>query len=399
MKQKLLDLKLKLQRDRKTQAFAIIGVVVLMLYFIIDSKGNTHRSRVALIPDQMEQNTSNVRPNNDEPYHDLVERFSNDLTEIKAATERNTEDNKKIKTDLAQYEARTAEIFKKVLERIQETEGAGARTANGNPGAVEAQDAGVENVNLDQNGGAAGQTDEIESWGGVNETQAAAPPPPAQIAVARVSPGDSVRVKLLAGVNAPTDGTPYPVVFQLMSDVYGPDGSTLGLGQARLVAAAQGSLVDSRALFRLTTLSIQFPNGRRKEVDVDGWIVGEDGIRGMAGITIDPIGKAIGGTVLAGAIQGVGDGFAMAQLTTTTNNVNGTQQLLTGDVGTYAAGRGLAGGASMWSSLIKERISMLVPQVQVMSGREGTAVFANAFSVRGLFEAYGEDDNTTSSLD
>ncbi|MBN8547976.1 MAG: hypothetical protein J0M12_01535, partial [Deltaproteobacteria bacterium] len=193
--------------------------------------------------------------------------------------------------------------------------------------------------------------------------------------------------------------TPYPVVFQLVSDVYGPNGSALGLGEARLVAAAQGSLVDSRALFRLTTLSIEFPDGRRKEVDVDGWIVGEDGIRGMAGVTIDPIGKAIGGTVLAGAIQGVGQGFSQAQLTTTTNNINGNQTLLTGDVGTYAAGVGLAGGASMWSSMIKERISMLVPQVQVLSGREGTAVFANAFSVRGLFEALGEDDDTMSSLD
>ncbi|MBN8550713.1 MAG: hypothetical protein J0M12_15470, partial [Deltaproteobacteria bacterium] len=322
MKQKLLDLKLKLQRDRKTQAFAIIGAVILMLYFVIDSKGNTSRSRVAsLIPDQMQQNTSQVRPNNDEPYHDLVERFSNDLSEIKTATERNTEDNKKIKTDLAQYEARTAEIFKKVLERIQETESGGMRQAHGGPGgAVEPQDAGVENVSMQQDGA---EADGVEAWGTVNEPEAAIPPPLVQGKVARVSPGDSVRVKLLAGVNAPTDGTPYPVVFQLVSDVYGPNGSALGLGEARLVAAAQGSLVDSRALFRLTTLSIEFPDGRRKEVDVDGWIVGEDGIRGMAGVTIDPIGKAIGGTVLAGAIQGVGQGFPQAQLTTTTNNING----------------------------------------------------------------------------
>ncbi len=394
MKQKFQDLMLKLQRDRKTQALAIAAGVVVMLFFIIDNKGKNNQPRYVPPPVVIDQ--SAVRPGGDESYNDLVQRFTNDLGDIKSAVEQNTSDNKKLRKDLTDYETRTAEIFKKVLERIQETESTGGRQVNASGVPVEAQvDGQAQDVSLQQG---EPQTDEIETFGGVNDTQPAPPAPPKQELVARVSHGDSVRVKLLAGVNAPTDGTPYPVVFQLISDVYGPDGSSLPLGEARLVAAAQGSLVDSRVLFRLSTLSIQFPNGRRKEIDVDGWVVGEDGIRGMAGVTIDPISKAIGGTILAGGIQGIGDGFAMAQLTTT-SNVNGNQQLLTGDVGTYAAGRGLAGGAQMWSGIIRERLGMLVPQVQVMSGREGTAVFANAFSVRGLFEALGNDDDAYNPLD
>jgi hypothetical protein len=398
MKQKLTDLKLKLQRDRKTQAIAITAVVILMLFFVIDSKNAPPRTRPSIIPDQqMVRNNQNLRANVDESNDDLLRRFTSDLTEIKDATIKNAEDNKKIKTELSTYEQRTAEIFKRVLERIQETENSSGRGGMGGPG-VEAQAEGAaQDAGMDPSAQAA--TDEIESFGGVNETHAAAPPPVKDIKVARVSPGDSVRVKLLAGVNAPTDGTPYPVVFQLVSDVDGPDGSTLPLGQARLVAAAQGSLVDSRALFRLTTLSVQFPNGRRKEVEVDGWIVGEDGIRGMAGVTLDPIGKAIGGGILAGGIQGIGEGFSMAQLTTNQNTNGNNQQLLTGDVGTYAAGRGLSGGAQMWAGMIKERVALLVPQVQVMSGREGTAVFASPFSLKGLFEAMGEDDNALASMD
>lgn len=394
MRQKIQDLILRLQRDRKTQAAAATIGVVIMLFFIIDNKGNGGGARYTPQPVVIDQ--SNVRPGGDESYNDLVERFSNDLGEIKVAVEKNTEDNRKLRKDLTEYEGRTAEIFKKILERIQETEsGAGRMNASGVPVDAQAEGA-VQDVNLQT--GEAPEVDEPETFGDVAEPEPAPPAPPVDVRVARVSHGDSVRVKLLAGVNAPTDGTPYPVVFQLVSDIYGPDGSALPLGEARLVAAAQGSLVDSRVLFRLTTLSIQFPNGRRKEIDVDGWVVGEDGIRGMSGITIDPLGKAIGGTVLAGAIQGVGDGFALAQLTTTTN-INGTQQLLTGDIGTYAAGRGLAGGAQMWSSIIRDRLAMMVPQVQVMSGREGTAVFANAFSVRGLFEALGAEDDVMGSLD
>ena len=82
----------------------------------------------------------------------------------------------------------------------------------------------------------------------------------------------------------------------------GPDGNAVPLGEARIIAAAQGSLTDSRVLFRLTRLSIRLPSGKRKEFPIDGWIVGEDGIRGLEGVLIDPIGKAIVGAGMAGGL-------------------------------------------------------------------------------------------------
>jgi len=124
-----------------------------------------------------------------------------------------------------------------------------------------------------------------------------------------IGAGDSVRARLLTGVNASTDGVTYPVMFKLIGDVQGPDGSSLPLGEARITGAVQASMVDSRALFRIHRINMRFPNGRKRVIPVDGWIIGEDGINGMQGILIDPMNKIIEGEVLTGTIRGLGEGL------------------------------------------------------------------------------------------
>ena len=209
-----------------------------------------------------------------------------------------------------------------------------------------------------------------------------------------IGAGDSVRVRLLAGVNAPTDGTPYPVVLKLTSDVYGPDGSALPLGEARIIAAAQGSLTDARALFRLTSMNLRMPDGRRIVKRVDGWVVGEDGIRGLQGILIDPLGKALGGSILAGTVQGFGAALEAKNVTVEDSGFLGLQSWgVTGNPWEYAVGRGIRQGANEWSDIIKERVRSMVPVVQVLSGRDATAVFAKSVSIKGLYDVLAGDSD------
>jgi hypothetical protein len=206
-------------------------------------------------------------------------------------------------------------------------------------------------------------------------------------------PGDSVRVKLLAGVNAPTDGTPYPVVLKLVGDVMGPDGNSVPLGEARIIAAAQGSLTDARVLFRLTRLSLRLPNGKRREFPIDGWIVGEDGIRGMEGVLIDPIGKAIVGAGMAGGLAGLGQGIAAANVQNRVYANGNTQSSVnTNDIPAYAGGVALSSAATEWQQIIRDRLAQLVPVVQVLSGREATAVFSQSLAIPELLEQLDEED-------
>lgn len=376
---KLSDLPILIKSDRRYQV-ALVVIILVILWPLLDPSKPTRRAQA---PKPYQQPAGTGKTPADEIGSDIVTAFKQDLDNMgervssieKSVTEQGQ--------NLKDFESRTAEIFKKVLERMAETEGAGQAL----PGSVSPQDLPGDGTQL-----AGIDSERLEKFG-ETEDVAAAPLPEEPAKVAIIGAGDSVRVKLLAGVNAPTDGTPYPVVFKLVGDVFGPDGSTLPLGEARLIAAAQGSLTDSRALFRLTSLNIRLPDGRRKVIGVDGWVVGEDGIRGMSGILIDPIGKAIAGAGMAGALQGAGQALSQSQ-TTTSFGYGQQTSVITGDVAQVAAGQGLAGAANAWGGIIRDRIDQLVPVVQVLSGRESTAVFAKSVTIPDLYQALEEDNDS-----
>ncbi|MCB0331914.1 MAG: TraB/VirB10 family protein [Bdellovibrionales bacterium] len=377
MKQKIQDLTLLLKSDRKAQAIA--GCCVLALLFLAFSEPPKRRGvpqqQVAEVPVQ------SAGMGFEEAFQDLV-------TTLQDGQKKLGEDMQKVKTEMADIrtdqenaEMRTAEIFKKLIDRIQQQQTVTTVSANQPPDPVDYK------TEFPQQ-----EPDALEPFGDVDDTQVAPPAPPKEAKEVLISPGDSVRIKLLAGVNAPTDGTPYPVIFKLISDINGPDSSSLPVGEARLIAAAQGSMVDSRAIFRLTSLSMRFPNGERRTVDVDGWIVGEDGLRGMQGILLDPLGKAIGGAMTTGTVAGLGQALSDSQVTTERQDGT-TYQYLTGDTTSYALGKGLSEGASEWSKIIQNRLSELTPMVQVFSGREATAVFSQAVVIDGLYDAIDEEES------
>jgi hypothetical protein len=146
-------------------------------------------------------------------------------------------------------------------------------------------------------------------------------------------------------------------------------------------------------------MNIRLPNGQKKEVPIDGWVVGEDGIRGMEGILIDPFGKAIAGAAGAGFLSALGQGFA-ARETGTERSIWGSETVVNGDPAKYALGKGVAGGSNAIAELIKERGAMMVPHVAVYSGREATLVFSKTVTIDDLIETLEDSDSDlTSSLD
>lgn len=381
MSQKLKDLTLLLQKDKKAQFFAVLTVILVCWAIFATPK----QRRIVERQEEEIGSTSST----DEAYNDIVRAFGTDLEntkgEVRRIHQRLDEQDKKFDD----FQFSSTEIFRKILERMSEIESLGGGTQ---PGFEPNSTSGTDAAGLETS------PDVIESFGN-QATTPDVPPAPEKEKVAFIGAGDSVRIKLLAGVNAPTDGTPYPVVFQLVSDVMGPDNSQLPLGEARLVAAAQGSLTDSRALFRLTSMNIRLNDGRRKVVPVDGWVVGEDGVRGMEGILIDPIGKAIGGAGFAGALQGFGQGLSASNLTVTNQGAYGSTAMVTGDTMEYAAGQGLSQAARVYANLIQQRVGALVPVVQVLSGREATAVFSRSVSIADLYSSLDAEDSSTAGID
>lgn len=388
MSQFFRDFALRIRSDRKTQVITLIGLG-MVAYLMFADGAPMRRAQRPKPQVSVGANDPNER------WKDLVERFNGQLTTLTNTTNALQEEVSSQKKALQEYEGTTAEIFKKILQRLAEVQ------ANSNAPSIkdtQPRDLGeVANNDI-----APVSPDSLEPIGDTEPAAAAQPPAqPAKPRLAAIMPGDSVRVKLLAGVNAPTDGTPYPVVLKLIGDVLGPDGNQIPLGEARLIAAAQGSLTDARALLRLTRLSIRLPNGRRKEFPIDGWIVGEDGIRGMEGVLIDPIGKAIAGAGMAGGLAGLGQGMALANTQTLTYSTGAQSQTVdSGAIPQYAAGKALSQAALEWQQIIKKRLDLLVPVVQVLSGREATAVFSQSLAIPDLLDQVDQDPSVVyASLD
>jgi hypothetical protein len=410
MLQKLKDLQIIVAGSRKAQFFMFAALLaVLFMIFKPASRGPMRLARPAAQAPKLQTGQSP----RDEFAGDLMERWKTDVEGLKNDSNESKKQLEETQKNLQEYEQRTAEIMKRMLERMNEKESSAPSTASVAQPPADAQgqnspDAGTgtnsnfangtEALHDDMQLASLSQDDSTLESFGLEEPESAPPAPPEAKKIAFIGAGDSVRVKLLAGVNAPTDGTPYPVVFKLSGDIHGPDGSILPLGEARLIAAAQGSLTDQRALFRLTSMNIRLPSGERKVVNVDGWIVGEDGIRGMPGVLIDPIGKAISGAAFVGGLAGLGAGLSSANSRSQIDRNGGISTVVTGDLAQYAGGRAITEGAREWGSIIRDRVNQLVPVVKVYSGREGTAVFAKSLTLDGLFEAL-DANNEGASLD
>jgi len=395
-KQKFSDALLLLKTERRFQIMVAFGLCAI-LFLVLNGPGVPRPPKDTRRAQREEAAKKTKAIGSEEAYKDIVAAFKEGQDKLAKAIEENTNSDKERDKKIETYNERTAEIFKKILERIADNEATqNLQTGSAINGAEGANPEPVD-VNGDTGGDGANavkSNDSLERFADSGSKEAPPPPVVEQAKIAFIGAGDSVAVKLIAAVNAPTDGTPYPVLFKLIGSIDGPDGSTLPLGEARLVAAAQGSLTDSRVLFRLTKLNLRLPDGHRKVIDVDGWVVGEDGIRGMSGVAIDPIGKGIAAAGFTGALGAVGEGLAKSTTTETRDSFSGnTTSIISGDLGTFAAGKGLSGFATEWSKIVSNRVKELIPHIEVLSGREGTAIFAQSVAIRGLFEQLeGEQD-------
>jgi len=163
--------------------------------------------------------------------------------------------------------------------------------------------------------------------------------------------GKVLKVKLLAGINAPTDGTPYPVVLKNLSPVMDSDGKEVEV-DIRLIGRADGILDSSRVEITLETITFRTLSGQRVDMPIEGQIWDLNGQLGFAGELREPIGMAlIGGVLLSSGAPQLQNNLAI--LGDSEHNNFFTEDGV--------------------PSLPSERIRDLIPVVSVLSGLEATA--------------------------
>ena len=408
MKQKLEDLKLRLRHDRRVWAGA--GLVFLVLLLTVFSGGEKpKRQRVG----QERQNASNISLSSGEAFNDLFKRFQNDLEVLTRESRENATRVEQLEQSRIAAEEKQTGVNAAIVEQMEEMSRRMEQIAN-QPVPEPISAAGGAGTGYDPS--ALDLPSSAESSGSerFGFEEATVPPPPAPPKVQKVSvisAGDSVAVELLTGVAAPTDGTPYPTVFRVTGPIVGPDGSALDVGEARLIAAAQGSETDGRVLYRLTDLAIRHKDGRRSVVKVDGWVVGEDGVRGMRGQVIDKLGQVIAATAGVSFAAALGD-----RVTERTNNLPLSQVTfdrrgrpivsdqgltVTGNDLDVSLGSAMSDASNRLGDLLLEKYSKLIPVVEVRSGRKVAAVFSSSSEVELIDQESDESiyQASASSLD
>ncbi|MCB0322079.1 MAG: TraB/VirB10 family protein [Bdellovibrionales bacterium] len=359
MKQQLEDIKLLLKNDKRIAAAAIFIAIALFVWLLTGTE-SPQRRRIVKEVTPSEQGMGST-----EAYGDLIVAFRNDIEEGKKQRKEMNDVLYRTTVDLKEHKERVTGIFETLVDKFEQL----AREVDALAAALRTQGEQIPLPSARELDG----PDELEPMGFDTPTVAPPPPEPQPLRVSVIAPGDSATVSLVTGVNAPTDGTPYPVVFKLTGPITGPDGSSLDLGEARLIAAAQGSEADARALFRLTQLSIRHPNGRRAVVEVDGWIVGEDGVRGMQGRLIDKLGRLIAATAIISGLGALGE-----RLDDRTRVVvdDGSGLAVNQDDVEFAAASAVTDASNRLGQVLLNRYESLVPVVEVLSGREVAAIFS-----------------------
>jgi hypothetical protein len=387
LKEKANNLKLILQNDRRV--WALIGFVLIVgLLVSMSSKPKGVRTYRAGGLTQPSKPISEER----EAYHDLIVSLKQQSKSQQETIEKLGESLQRFESEYKNDQRQVQGIFESMVDKMEsidrDLESLEAKAED-----FEAQKMPGMDQSIDMDLG----EDSPRPFGFEEATVQPPPPePPRPTKMTFISPGDSVKVKLLTGVNAPVDGTPYPVVFQLLSPINGPDGSALDLGEARIIAAAQGSEADGRVLFRLADLAIRHKDGRRSVVKVDGWVVGEDGIRGMRGRLIDKLGRLIAATAGVSFMGALGDRIDEKEGAIIIDNSDG----VTLDNNDFEASTASAftDASDRLGQVLIERYEKLIPVVEVLSGREVVAVFSSPVEVT-IHDDEGDESIYMSALD
>lgn len=385
--QKFEDIKLILKNDRRVWAAAIFLVVIGGIWLMTNSqeRGYVRPTRIV----QGQQQAGQPSLGGADIYKDLIATFQNQIEQAEVERKQSSAKLDRLIYNTQADKAKFTGIFEQIIEQMDQT-----RNEMNN---IRSQ---IENVRNERtstlNTGVPDiVVDEPVPFGFEPVVEEPVITPPREIRAAVISPGDSVKLRLLTGVAAPVDGTPYPVVFQLDGPISGPDGTNLDLGDARLIAAAQGSESDSRVLFRLTDLAFTHKDGRRSVVKVDGWVVGEDGVRGMRGTLVDKLGQVIATTAGVSFAAALTESITVQNQDINVDNIGSNGVRIDSNDLDRATASAVTDASNRIGQALLDRYEKLVPVVEILSGREVAAVFARSTEVM-IIE---DDESEYASLD
>lgn len=196
-----------------------------------------------------------------------------------------------------------------------------------------------------------------------------------------------VNAENLNGVLAPTHGaaeaSPAPMVFRLTNHAQLPNLTRAPVKDCFVQGAAHGELGAEIVHVRLLRLSCVLASGRSVDMPVYGYVVGENGVEGLAGRVVTKQGQAIANALLAGIASGVGNGLAQGSTSTANSAIGTVQQTRDGQQFQYGIAKGVGTALDRVSKYYLDLADQMHPVIEILALRRVTLVFAKGFDNTG----------------
>lgn len=190
--------------------------------------------------------------------------------------------------------------------------------------------------------------------------------------------GSFATVVLLSGVDAPTGGqaasNPTPVLLRLMDHGQLPNYFNSNIQDCHITAAAAGEISSERAHIRLEKLSCVLANGDVVEVNIQGYVAGEDGKAGMRGRVVTKQGSLLARSLLAGLASGTGQAVNQQYQQTATSALGTVQSIDPNRVAEAGLASGFSNAMEKLADFYMARANEMYPVIEIDANRIGEVV-------------------------
>lgn len=197
--------------------------------------------------------------------------------------------------------------------------------------------------------------------------------------------GTFIRAINLSGLDAPTGGQnqndPHPVVFRLVDHAMLPNKFRANLKECRVTGNGYGDISSERAFIRLDRLSCIDENGGAIDVDIRGYVAGEDGKAGMRGRLVEKTGQILANALLVSVAGGIGQAFSADATTTSTSALGSVSTVSPGKEFQAGFGDGIKDSMDRLARYYIALAEKMFPIVEVDAGRTVDIVLTQGISI------------------
>jgi conjugal transfer pilus assembly protein TraB len=197
--------------------------------------------------------------------------------------------------------------------------------------------------------------------------------------------GTFIRAVNLSGLDAPTGGQnqndPHPVVFRLVDHAMLPNKFRANVKECRVTGNGYGDISSERAFIRLDRLSCIDENGGAIDVDIKGYVAGEDGKAGMRGRLVEKTGQVLANALLVSVAGGIGQAFSADATTTSTSALGSVSTVSPGKEFQSGFGDGVKDSMDRLAQYYIALAEKMFPIVEVDAGRMVDIILTQGISI------------------